>query len=73
MKCYRGKGHYVKYLGIVNGEEFERLYNEMSNSSDKLPVASTLLMNTDDSAQAWIFYETKTEEVKEKKGLIIDL
>lgn len=73
MLDFRGKQHLVKYLGIVTGEQFEELYNEMTNSDDKLPVASTILplgfKDGVQKVQAWIFYEVipKEEPVPEKK------
>ena len=73
MKDYFGKGHYVKYLGCITQEKFEELYNEMSNSKDKLPVASTIHPFDNTRVNAWIFYETapgtdtgKTTVIKEE-------
>lgn len=79
MKNYNGLNGYTKYLGIVTGEEFEQAYNDMSDSPDKLPIASTILpvhtipLNEDAKplAQAWIFYQTKKEE--EEKKMRLDL
>jgi len=79
MKDFRGKSHYVKYLGIVTGKEFEEKYNIMSDSPGILPVASSFEKNTADSFHAWIFYETEPsvqqEEIKkeEKKPIKIEL
>ena len=72
MKDYFGKKKGVVYLGVITGKEFEKVYQEMSNSPDKLPLASTIIPLTDSNGctlfqdadsqepviQAWIFYET---------------
>ena len=51
MKDYHGKLHLIKYTGIVTAEQFAKLYEEIANSPDKVPVASTPLpfLNTDGS------------------------
>ena len=74
MKDYHGKTHLVKSLGLVSMDEFENAYNDMSLSSDKLPVASTVIpagvnSNGKPGFYAWIFYEVseKTVQAEEKK------
>lgn len=43
MKDYFGKHRDSTALGIVTMKQFEDAYREMSNSPDKLPVASNII------------------------------
>ena len=79
MKDYHDKLHLIKYTGIVTAEQFAKLYEEIANSPDKVPVASTPLpfLNTDGSTMyklidgidhplvyGYIFYEMQAPESK---------
>ena len=59
MKDYHNKWKRVEYLGLVTGEVFEKRYNQMSESDDKIPIASTIIRHENDMklVEAWIFYE----------------
>lgn len=73
---YHNKLRCVVYLGVLTGKEFEQKYMEISNSPDKVPVASTLLPVGGDSQKvmAWIFYEMQGQVANPKKQPIrVDL
>ena len=54
------------YLGQVSGTEFEKAYNELANSEDKRPIASTIIpaftQGSKPVFEAWIFYELKAQD-----------
>ncbi len=76
MKSYYGKLSETKFLGQVTGEIFQEIYMKMSQSEDKLPVASTIIPITDSEGctmrnreneplvLAWIFYEYNPQALK---------
>jgi len=58
------------YTGIISAKTFQKMYNDLANSPDKRPIASTILPflgangfsttdNTDGQplVYGWIFYE----------------
>jgi len=42
MLNWKGKISYTKRLGVVTMAEFEKAYNDMTDSEDKCPVASNI-------------------------------
>jgi len=82
MKDFKGELGLVEYLGPVTGKEFQDKYNEMSNSEDKQPIASTILPVLDKEGSTkifdcWIFYKMKdtgqTKLTEEPKKLKMEL
>lgn len=60
MKDFRGNRKYVLYCGIITGKKFEEIYQEISNSINKLPVASTILPITGHAGAR--IYSTRQEQ-----------
>lgn len=88
MKDFRGKMHYVTCYEEITWRDFNRVYNEMSISKDKLPVASTVQALTDSNGctlrnaenkpvyDVAIFYEMHEEQdfrTLGRDGKVIDL
>lgn len=68
MRDYHNNLPLTKYLGIVTGRQFEKEYNDMANSVDMLPVASTLIPVTE--AQGGSLYADDSEGHKGTEPLL---
>lgn len=62
---FHGNVKCVLFYPNITGEEFQKIYMEMSASPDKTPVASTLLPvlldNGSNKINAYIFYELRRQ------------